>query len=455
MATTSIAATAAGVGVDVASIVSGLMTIERQPVNTIQTKINTDQGKLSAMGLIKSQIANFQSAVQGLDSSSTSSLNALTATTSDSTVFSATADGTAVAGSYAINVTTLATAQNLVAAGQTDNSTALSSGASTVTFKIGTTSTDVAIAAGATLQDISSAINSANLGVTATIINDGSATPYRLALSTNNTGLTNSISSITVNAGGDSAVNNLLAYNPTSNAPATTTMTQKVAAQNADFTVNGIQITKASNTVSDAIQGVTLTLSKQATPATLTVARDTATITTQASAFVKAYNDLNTALQTSTAYKANQSLEGDSTLRNMQVEMRNIAATAVSGGSSMSHLFDVGISFTATGTMTLDSAKLSSAMTSNFSDVSNLFNGSTGYATNFAAWTKTALAVDGTIATSTKNINSQISSLNKQVDTWNTRLTAIQANYTTLYSNLNVMLANMSQTSQYLTRQLG
>ena len=454
MATTSIAATAAGVGVDVASIVSGLMTIERQPVVALQTKVNTDQGKLSSMGLIKSQIANFQTAVQGLDSSSSSSLNALTATPSDSTVFSATADSTAAAGSYAINVTTLATAQNLVAAGQTDNSTAIGSSDSTVTFTIGTTSTDVAIAAGATLKDVSTAINAANLGVTASIINDGSATPYRLALSANNTGLSNAISSITVNAGGDAAVNNLLAYNPTANAPTATTMTQKVAALNADFTVNGIQVIKASNTVTDAIQGVTLTLSKQATPATLTVARDTATITTKATAFVQAYNDLYSALQTTTAYKANQTLEGDSTLRNMQAEMRNIASTAVSGGG-MTQLFDAGISFTATGTMTLDSAKLGSAMTSNFSDVSNLFNGSTGYATNFAAWTKTALAVDGTIATRTNNINSQISSLNKQIDTWNTRMTGIQKNYTSMYSSLNVMLANMSQTSQYLTRQLG
>ena len=451
----SAATTASSTGVDVNAIVTGLMAIERQPITKLTTKVNNDQAKLSSLGLIKSQMVNFQTAVQGLDSSSTSSLSTFNANSSDSTVLSASADSSAVAGTYTINVTTLAQAHKLAAAGQSSDTAAISAVASTATFTIGTTSTDISIAAGASLQDIRAAINSANIGVTATIVNDGSASPYRLALSSDNTGTINAISSITVQTGGDTSVNDLLAYNATANVPVPAVpMAQTVAAQNADFTVNGIQISKASNSVTDAIQGVTLNLSKQATSATLTVNRDTAAVTDKVTAFVKSYNDMYTALKTSTAYKANQALEGDASLRSLQTQLRSIAGESVSGGT-MTKLSEIGISFTAGGVMTLDTTKLSSAMTTNFSDVANLFNSSTGYATKFYALTKDALASDGTFATRTTNIKSKMTTTNNQIDTLNMRMSNIEKRYRTLYSSLNVMLVQMSQTSQYLTRQLG
>jgi flagellar hook-associated protein 2 len=450
----STAATTSSGGLDVNGIVSGLMAIERQPITALNNKVAADQAQLSVLGQIKSQIANFQSTVQGLGNSGTNSFIAYSASSSDTTAVTATAGSTAVSGSYTLNITTLAQANNLVAAGQTSNSSAVATSASTVTFKVGSTSTDVQIAAGASLADISSAINSANLGVTASIVNDGSATPYRLTLAANNTGLSNAINSITVKAGGDAAVNDLLAYNPTANAPAPAIpMTQKIAALDAVFTVNGIQITKASNTVTDAIPGVTLNLSKSAATATLTVASDTAAIAAKVSSFVTAYNSLFSSLKTSSAYKSGQPLEGDATLRSMQNNLRSILGTAVSGGT-LTQLYQVGITFSATGAMTLDSTKLSSAMTSNFNDVANLFNSSTGYATKLDAWATTALQTGGAIDARTTSINNKITKFNSQIDTLNTRLVGVQKSYTTLYSNLNVLLAKMSSTSSYLTQQL-
>jgi len=451
----SAASNAASTGVDVNAIVSGLMTIERQPITALQTKVSADQAQISVLGNIQSLIANFQIAAQGLGNSSSSSLLANAATSSDTTAVTASADSTAVAGTYALNVTTLAQATKLVSAGQASNTSAISAGASTVTFTVGTISTDVSIAAGASLQDISTAINNANVGVTASIVNDGSATPYRLTLTSNSTGISNAINNVTVKSGGDAAINDLLAYNPTENAPAPVVpMAQTVAALNADFTVNGLRIIKASNTVTDAIQGVSFTLSKQATPVTLTVAHDSTAVTAKATSFVQAYNSLYSALKTSTAYKTNQPLQGDATLRALQTQMRSIAGSSVSGGT-LANLFQAGISFDATGAMTLDSAKLNSALSTNFSDVANLFNSSTGYATKFDAFAASALGPVGTIATRTSGINQKITGLNKQIDTLNTRMTGIEKNYRTIYSSLNVMLIQMSQTSQYLTRQLG
>ena len=154
MATTTAAASNS---IDVASLVSQLMAVERQPITKLNTKTTAYQAKISALGLIKSNVSSFQTAVQALGSSSSSSLLAFKATPSDATVLSASASSTAVAGSYSINVTTLARAQNLAAAGQTLDTSPIGTVASTATFTVGATSTDISIAAGATLQDIRAA----------------------------------------------------------------------------------------------------------------------------------------------------------------------------------------------------------------------------------------------------------------------------------------------------------
>jgi len=438
---------------DVPTLVSQLMAVERQPIDKLNTQISSYQTKISTFGTLSGLVSSFQTAVQGLNAS----LQNYSATASDSSVFSASAASTASAGTYSLSVSKLAQAQNLVAAGQASDSSAISSTASTVTFTVGGTSTDVQIAAGATLQDIRTAINAANLGVTATIVNDGSGTPYRLALTANATGASNAISSITVQAGGDTSINSLLAYNPTANPPASVTMTQSVAAQDAAFTLNGIAITSASNTVGNAIQGVTITLKNTtATPATLTVARDTGAINTAASGFVDAYNALTSQLRSRSAYgsatSAAPALAGDGTVRLMLDQLRGIFTTPASGGT-LTYLSQVGITSRTDGSLTLDSSKLNSAMASNFSDVSNLFSSASGFATRLDAWATSVVQAGGLIDTRTKSLNTSIQGYNDQISRLEVRMTTLQKQYTTTYSNLNMLLSNMNATSAYLTSQ--
>ena len=462
-------------GIDVNAVVTALMSIERQPITRLTAKETGVQAKITALGLIKSKVDAFQTAVKALGSSNSSSLSAFKATASDTTIFSASASSTAVAGTYDLVVTKLAQSQKLVAVGQTSSTSAISNGvATTVTFDFGTisggtltsgvysdatyTSNGVAIPSitidgtNNTLAGIRDAINAAAMGVTASIINDGSGTPYRLSLSSNSSGVSKSLKITT--SGGDGTINTLLAHDP-GGLPAAQHLVQNVAAQNANFTVNGIAINKTSNSVTEAIDGVTLTLSKVTTsPVTLTVARDTTAVTDAVTAFVKAYNDVYSAAKNSAAYKSKSALEGDATLRSIQAELRGIAAAAVTGGT-LTQLFEAGLSFTATGTLQLDSAKLSSAMGTNFNDVAQLFNSATGYATKFEAWAKTALAVDGTFVTKTTGFNNSIKDIGTQRDTLELRMTSLERQYRTTFSNLNVMLSSMSQTSSYLSRQLG
>lgn len=471
MATTSSVASSSAGTLDVPSLVSQLMSVERQPIDKLNTQVASYQTKISSFATISGLVSGFQTALQSLNSS----FQGFSATPSDVSVFSASASSTAAAGAYTLDVTSLAQSQNLVAAGQTSSTAAISNGvATTLTFDFGTISGGI-LTAGAysgaafaangsgsksitidgsnnTLQGIRDAINAAQMGVTATIVNDGSATPYRLALSSNNSGVSNSIK-ITA-SGGDGILNSLLGYDPA----AIQNLNQSVAAQNANFQLNGIAISKTTNTVSDAIQGVTLTLKKiTVTPATLTVAQDLNAVSTAVSGFVDAYNALASQLKSRSAYGSASStkpaLAGDGTVHLMLDQLRGIFDTASSGGI-MTSLSQAGVSHQADGTLKLDSSKLNSAMTNNYSDVVNLFSGATGYATRLAAWSKSVLTPGGLIDNRTSSFNTSIKGYNDRISSLELRMTVLQKQYTTTYSNLNMLLSNMNGTSAYLTQQL-
>jgi flagellar hook-associated protein 2 len=459
-------------GLDVQGLVSQLMTLERQPIDKLNTQVNSYQTKISSFGTLSGLVSGLQTSLQTL----TSNFEGYTATPSDATVFSSSATSQAAAGSYALDVANLARAQSLVAAGQTSSTAPIGDGTpTTITFDFGTISGGT-LTAGAysgasfttngsgtktvtidgtnnSLQGIRDAINTAKIGVSATIVNDGSGTPYRLVLSSEKSGVSNSLKIST--SGGDGSIDALVANDPAG----VQRLNQTTAAQNANFTVNGIAITSPTNTVTDAIQGVTLTLSKPTTTqANLTVVRDTAAVKTAVTGFVDAYNALVSQLKSRSAYgepgAANKpALAGDGTVRMMLDQMRGVLSTGASGGT-LTSLAEVGITTKADGTLKLDTSKLNSAMTNNFSDVTNLFTGASGYGTRLKAWAETTLEPGGLIDTRTKSLNTSIKGYNEQISKLEVRMTTLRKQYTKTYSDLNVMLTNMSGTSAYLTQQL-
>ena len=399
-------ATTSTTNLDVNSIVSQLMAVERQPINKLNAKEASYQAKLTAYGSVNGALASFQTAVQGL--SSASRFTSLDATPSDDTILSATASSIAAAGSYSLEVTSLAQAQKLAAAGKSSSTASIGAGASTtLTFDFGTISggafdagtgkyTGAAFASSGaatktvtidssnnSLQGIRDAINAAQIGVTATIINDGDATnPYRLALSSDSNGSSNSMK---ISVSGDADVGTLLAHNPDDDAGQN--LAETVTAQNAVFKVNGVEVSKTSNSVADVIQGVTLNLKKvTASPTTLTVAHDKASVSNAVASFVKAYNDLAKTLKDISAYdpKTKQAaiLQGDGTVRTIQSQLRNTLGAAVVGASGdLTTLSQIGVAFQKDGSIALDSAKLNSVMESNLADIASLF-AATGKATD-------------------------------------------------------------------------
>ena len=381
-----------GSGLDVNSIVSQLIAVDSRPLTLLAKREASYQAKLSAIGSVKGALASFQNAVRGL--SDISKFQAVKVSAADATIASATGTASAVPGTYALEVSQLAQAQKLATAGQASATAPI--GVGTLSFDFGTISggtltngkyTGASFASNASgiktvtigtgnnsLAGIRDAINSAKIGVTATIVNDGSATPNRLVLTQGTTGASNSIK---ISVTGDAALSNLLGQDPAG----TQALTENISAQNALFKVDGVAISKASNSVSDVINGVTLNLSgKTAAGVTtnVTVARDSAAVAASVAQFVAAYNQINKTLTDVSSYNATTKqgavLNGDSAIRSIQSQLRGVLNAPVSSGNSAySVLSQIGVTVEKGGTLALDSAKLQTAIDTNFSSISGLF----------------------------------------------------------------------------------
>lgn len=224
------------------------------------------------------------------------------------------------------------------------------------------------------LAGIRDAINKANIGVQASIVSDGSANPYRLVITSSKTGANASMKISLSGDGGlpaDPALEALLGYDP----GGAQAMKQTSAAQSALLDVNGVAVTSDSNSVTGAIQGVSLDLA-QTGNSNVTISKDTNAVKSAVENFVKAYNELNKTMKSLTAYDAETKrggvLVGDSTVRSIQSQLRGLLGTTVSSGK-LNSLSQVGISFQKDGSLAVDSTKLSKAMTENFADIGGLF----------------------------------------------------------------------------------
>ena len=377
-----------GSGLDINGIVQKLMTVEQQPLTALARQESADQAKITAYGTLKSSLATLQGTLQTLSTSS--KFNVLKATSSDASVVSATVAGKAVAGTYGITVSQLAQAQKLASTGFATTGDQVGSG--TLTFDFGTfdgtsfTSNGsgvktVAIAAGQnTLAGIRDAVNAAKIGVSATIVNDGTPTGNRLVFTSVASGAANSLK-ITVadddGNGTDPSGLSQLAFDPAAGAGTGRNLTQQVVAQDALLTIDGIAVKSPTNTIKNALDGVTLNLLRtSASPVTLSVAASPADVEANIAAFVKAYNDLGTTFTNLTKYdptkKQPSVLTGDAAVRTVQNQLRTIVGGRV-GSGTYSTLSEIGVTFQADGTLALDNAKLDAALTSAPEAVMQLF----------------------------------------------------------------------------------
>jgi len=430
-----------GSSLDVNSIVSQLMTIEQQPLKVLATKEASYQAKLSGFGTLQGALSQFQTAVRGL--SNTSTFQGVQVTAADASVVSASGTADATAGTHTLNISQRAKAQTLVAAGVVSDSTPIGTNTtSTLTFDFGTVDASggsfnkiTGLYTGATftsngagvktitidstnnsLSGIRDAINSANIGVTASIVNDGSVSPYRLELTNNATGQTNSMK---ISVSGDATLSTLLSQDPASNTGQA--LSETISAQNAKFTVDGIAISKTTNTATDVLKGVTLNLLTDSGSTNIVVAQNTSSVINGVTAFVNAYNNISRTLSDAMAYnpttKAAAIFTGDATVRSIQTQMRSVLSAPVAGGASaFTVLSQVGVTFQKDGTLAVDNTKLQTAITNNFSGIAGLF-ATVGKATDSLATysSATAKTIPGAYAVNVTQLAGQASTTGSAV----------------------------------------
>ncbi|KDP86745.1 flagellar hook protein [Cupriavidus sp. SK-3] len=474
-----------GSGLDLSTLLDNLTTSEQAPLAAIKQQQASYQTKLSAYGQMQSMLAAFQAAANQL--SKPSFFNGTTAASSNTAILSATGSNTAAAGVYAVNVTALAQAQSLVSNGQASQTSAIGTGkihidfgaitggtlgtdptkanfgkyaGATYTANAGSTGFDITIDnSNNTLQGVRDAINKANAGVTASIINDGTGTPYRLVLNSNNTGATNSMRLSVTPTDGGTGLSDLLAYDPAG--AGVQNLQQTVTAQNAQLTVNNIAIQSPSNQVTEAMQGVTLSLAQTGT-SNVTVQRDNASIQNGVQGFVTAYNNLQKSAASLSAYdpgtKTSSPLTGDNVLRIIQNQLRSVLNTPQSGSgtNAITTLSQVGISFQTDGTLALDTTKLNSAVTANPGGVAALFgntDGTSGYGNQISTVITSLTNSKGALTSATDGISRTLKNLSDQYSSTSDRVDATIANYRQQFTQLDVIMAKMKNTSTYLTQQ--
>ena len=452
-----------GSGLDLSSILDSLQTAEKTALTPISTQQTAYTAKLSAYATLKSSLTTFQTANTKLNSAD---LFTATTATSSSSAFSATTSGTTVAGKYAITVSQLAQAQVLTSAVQSSNTAALgdssvSSRSLAITLKDGTSKSVTLTSDQTSLTGMRDAINNADAGVTATVIkvSDGS---YRLSVSANESGSDNAVSTIAVT--GDNTLQGIVGYDASASSNA---MTQSVPAQNAKLTVNNVDIENSSNKISDALEGITLNLTAVTTgDQSLTITKDSSKASSALSSWVDAYNTLLDQFNTLTKYtkvdtnttsqdSSNGALLGDSTLRTIQTQLKSMLTNAQSS-STYKSLSQIGItSDPTTGSLKLDSTKLSAALDKDAAGVKEMIvgDGKTGIAAKIDSKLTDWLATKGIVQAATDGVSKTLNNLTTLYNTTSDRIDADIARYKTQFTQLDLAISKLNSTSTYLTQQ--
>ena len=350
----------AGAGFDTKKIVEALVNAERAPTEArINSKIAESDAKISGLGKAVSVLSVVKDAAERLNDAK--DFNTFTVNNSQESAFSATSTTSARAGSNNITVSQIAQEQRSVSNAFASETNAFNANPITVSISVGSsnpTTTDITVT-DASLQGTVSAINAANLGVTAEIVDTGAASDrYRIQL----IGETGAENAFTLTSS-DSAL----------------TFSSVQTATDAQLNVNGIDFTRSSNVIDDVITGVTLSLNTVTSgAANLSINQDDSQARANIVDFVAIYNEAQRQLKELSNSSVGGELAGDSIFRSLTSSLRSLVlGTSSSASGNVSNLSDMGISVSRTGELNVDDTKLDNALANNYADVVKMFSANT------------------------------------------------------------------------------
>ncbi|UTW02777.1 flagellar filament capping protein FliD [Amphritea atlantica] len=455
----SISSPGIGSGIDIQSIVPSLVAAERQPtLSRLAQKEASLQAELSAVGLLKSALSEFQSKLDGLKDTTTFSNRSASA--SDTSIASFTASNDVAAGSYSLEITSLATAQKLV----TMQDYVVSEGTLEFTDAGGSFSVPLDSSNNSTIESLRDEINNAedNIGVTATIlVVNGSK---RLVFTANDTGAENELTISGTSTSGDLDIYD---YNsgtaiPDVNGDVASYYDQVTAATDAVFSVDGQSMTSASNVITDVIPDTTITL-KEANPGnpiTLSVSTDTSEVRNQIAGMIEGYNELVSLINKQTSYNADTevagTLIGDSLINSIEQQIRRTLTSQISNpDSDYTSLTSIGITTNSDGTLELNNEKLDTALETDYAGVSTLFSSDPeGIALKVNIILENYLQTSGTLDSRTESINDKLAGLTEDREALDLRSKKLETRLYAQYNAMDLLVAQLNSTGQWLASAL-
>lgn len=462
----------AGSGLELETLVQKLISAEGAPrMNALAKREASVQAGISAFGSLKSALDQFRSGVRALNTDG--ALQQRSVSTGNSTLFSASASTTAAAGTHSIQVLGTAQSQRLISTADLADANA-TVGAGTLTISLGADSFDITTDADTTLGELKTRINEAagDTGISATLMvvakdpDDASAgTVTRLVLSSSRTGSANTIAVTVADADGtDTDDQGLSRFYFSTNDLQNSQLDQQQAAADARIVVNGLVAHSASNTFSEVLEGVTITVLKDPTdplaPAveSLGISMDRSGVAARIKSFVDGYNEVIKTLRDLSSFDSSTGkagpLNGDAVVRGIASRLRTIIATQASSDGQSLSLSQLGISTQRDGTLALDSGKLDAALANGFAQVDELFRGEQGIATRLLETLGGYLDGDSLLTSRSQGYDRQLKQINTERETLNTRLEKIEAQYRSRFAALDTLVGQLQSTGSFLDAQL-
>ena len=439
-------------GLDSSTLIQQLVSIERQPILRLQSRQGAHESQISKIGNLSAKLSDLKGALEAIDSRT--KLLSLSASSSDETVLRATATGQANQGAYDVTVEQLARTEKDRSQAFSTSGDEVRAGTLTITVK-DEDPVGVIIAEGDTLSDVVAAINASDAEVSASLVNDGTHTYMYIVASG---------SGHTVGGDADDAV--VLSESYTGGSGSELQLTQVQQARNALFSVDGLDVEKHNNNVSDVIEGVTLKLvgtTAAGDPATsVTVSPDTETVEERIQDFVDSYNEVLQYLRAETRLDASasreESLAGDSTVARVRATLQSVVADAVDElNGSFDSLASLGIKTTYDGTLKVNATELTEALQSDFLGVASVFtHEETGLADRIVAAIEEFVdPLEGSLKARQDGIRRRIDLLQDQIEGKERRIESYEASLVRQFASLETMVAQFQYQGNYLAGALG
>lgn len=465
-----------GSGIDVESLITKLISLERAPITQLQARTDGLKTQLSAVGKVQSSLSTLRDAAAKLAQGS--GFQSASATSSDAATVSASAVSGAALGSFNVSVGRLAKAQSLASEAVPAGSHI---GTGSITIDFGSYSGDLStfdadpsrtsiiipvVSGEDQLEQIRDKINAMKSGVVASVVSDVNGS--RLVMRATASGAANAFRVTVADDDGVSDNADLsglsrLAYDTTA---AINSAARKQPAQNALATIDGIDVESASNRIEGAVQGVTLTLQQQSAvgaSTAVTVAQDKDATKKLVTDFASAYNDAIKLMREQTKNDPAGSsgpLKGDQTLIGMQYQLRGLIGSSTTLGGQFSRLAEIGLDPGSDGLLKINDSKLSSAL-DRPADLQGLFAGidsgnadNNGFALRLRTLTDKLLSTDGRIESRKKGITSRIDANGDREDQLERRLELVEKRLRAQYTALDATVGRLNGLSSYLTQQL-